>query len=185
MTRRPRLFSRGRQLIGADAPRHDELPILHGCCRRKAAAYTPGMEDQVLAARALNGRDQRGRGAICPPVKRSRRGHVALIILAATLPILVSGGAFFVDGPNHLFRVTLWETMLADDMVAQFFQAGDRLYPNLAIDVFTSLLGKAVSPPVALTLFICAAVSHLRPGRDLVPAGAGGMHGPSHPSRRP
>jgi len=131
---------------------------LHGCCLRKAAAYTPGMEDQVLATRVPDGRDQHGRGAICLPVKRSHRGHLALIVLVATLPVLVSGGAFFVDGPNHLFRVTLWETMLADDMVAQFFQAGDRLYPNLAIDVFTSVLGKVVSPSIALTLFICTAV---------------------------
>ncbi|MGX1789503.1 hypothetical protein ACWIGM_22335 [Bosea sp. NPDC055332] len=116
------------------------------------------MEDQLLAARAPDDQDQHGRGAVFLPAKRSRRGHVTLIILAATLPILVSGGAFFVDGPNHLFRVTLWEMMLADDAVTQFFQPGDRLYPNLAIDVFTSVLGKVVPPPTALTLFIWAAV---------------------------
>lgn len=79
-------------------------------------------------------------------------------MLAATLPVLVSGGAFFVDGPNHFFRVTLWEMLLADDAVTQFFQAGDRLYPNLAIDVFTSILGKVVPPSVALTAFVCTAV---------------------------
>lgn len=78
-------------------------------------------------------------------------------MLAATLPILASGGAFFVDGPNHLFRVTLWEMLLADDAVAQFFQAGERLYPNLAIDVFASVVSKIVPPSIALTAFICTA----------------------------
>jgi len=116
------------------------------------------MEDQVLAARASSRQDQDGRGAIALSAKGAPFGQVALVMLAATLPILVSGGAFFVDGPNHLFRVTLWEMLLADDPVAQFFQAGDRLYPNLAIDVFASVLSKIVPPPVALTAFICVAV---------------------------
>lgn len=116
------------------------------------------MEDQVLAARAPSRQDQDGRGALCLPVKGAPLGPVALVMLAATLPILVSGGAFFVDGPNHLFRVTLWEMLRADDAVAQFFQAGDRLYPNLAIDVFASVLGKVVPPSMALTAFICTAV---------------------------
>lgn len=117
------------------------------------------MEDQVLAARASSRQDQDGRGAVCPAAKGAPPRHVALVMLAAALPILASGSAFFVDGPNHLFRVTLWEMMRADDAVAQFFQAGDRLYPNLAIDVFTSVLSKVVPPSVALTLFICTAVS--------------------------
>ncbi|CAD5252648.1 conserved membrane hypothetical protein [Bosea sp. 62] len=116
------------------------------------------MEDQVLAARASSSQDQEGRGAVSLPVNGAPFRHVTLVMLAATLPILASGGAFFVDGPNHLFRVTLWEMMLAGDAVAQFFQAGDRLYPNLAIDVFTGALGKVVPPSVALTVFICTAV---------------------------
>ena len=121
-------------------------------------AYTPAMEDQVLAARAPSSQDQGGRGTVSLPLKGVPRWHLALVMLAAILPILASGGAFFVDGPNHLFRVTLWEMMRTDDTVAQFFQAGDRLYPNLAIDVFTSVLSRIVPPSVALTAFICMAV---------------------------
>lgn len=121
-------------------------------------SYTPAMEDQVLAARAPSSQSQDGRGAISLPAKGAPLRQMALVMLAATLPILASGGAFFVDGPNHLFRVTLWEMLLADDAAAQFFQAGDRLYPNLAIDVFTGVLSKVVPPPVALTVFICTAV---------------------------
>lgn len=116
------------------------------------------MEDQVLAARAPSSQDQDGHGAVSLPAKGAPLRHVALIMLAATLPILVSGGAFFVDGPNHLFRVTLWEMLLADDAVAQFFQAGERLYPNLAIDVVTGVLSRIVPPSIALTAFICLAV---------------------------
>lgn len=116
------------------------------------------MEDQVLAARTPSSQGQEGRGTVCLPVRRAPRGQVALILLAATLPILASGGAFFVDGPNHLFRVTLWEMMLADDAGTKFFQTGDRLYPNLAIDVFTSVLSKVVPPSIALTAFIGTAV---------------------------
>jgi len=116
------------------------------------------MEDQVLAARAPSSQGQDGHGAMSLPAKGTPLGHVALIMLAATLPILVSGGAFFVDGPNHLFRVALWEMLLADDAVAQFFQAGERLYPNLAIDVVTGALSRIVTPPIALTAFICMAV---------------------------
>ncbi len=116
------------------------------------------MEDQVLAERAPSSQDQDGRGAMSLPAKGAPLRHVALVMLAATLPILASGGAFFVDGPNHLFRVTLWEMLLADDAVAQFFQAGDRLYPNLALDVVTGVLSRIVPPSIALTAFICLAV---------------------------
>lgn len=116
------------------------------------------MEDQVLAGTAPSSQGQDGRGAVAVPARGVPLGPIALVMLAASLPILASGGAFFVDGPNHLFRVTLWEMLLADDAAAQFFQAGERLYPNLAIDVFTSALGKIVSPSVALTVFICTAV---------------------------
>lgn len=131
---------------------------MHGCCRLQAASYTSAMEDQVLAARAPSSQGQDGRGGVYLPAKGAPLGQVALVMLAATLPILVSGGAFFVDGPNHLFRVALWEMTLADDTAAQFFQAGERLYPNLAIDVVTSVLSRIVPPSIALTAFICLAV---------------------------
>lgn len=115
------------------------------------------MEDQD-AAGVPGSQRQDGRGAICLPARQAPYNSAALVILAASLPILVSGGIFFVDGPNHLFRVTLREAMLAGEVGHQFFHASDELYPNLTIDVVTGALSKLVPPSVALTLFVCLAV---------------------------
>jgi hypothetical protein len=119
--------------------------------------YCSAMEDQH-AAGVPGSQRQDGRGAVYLPARQSSYGSAALVILAATLPILISGGIFFVDGPNHFFRVTLWETMLAGDVGHEFFRASGDLYPNLTIDVVTGILSKIVSPAVALTLFICLAI---------------------------
>lgn len=115
------------------------------------------MEDQNAAGMPGSQR-QDERGTICLPARQAPYNSVALVILAASLPILISGGIFFVDGPNHLFRVTLWEAMLTEDVGHQFFRASNDLYPNLTIDVVTGILSKVVPPSVALTLFICLAI---------------------------
>ena len=120
--------------------------------------YCSAMEDQNAAA-VPGSQRQDGRGTICMPARQAPCNSAALVILAASLPILFSGGMFFVDGPNHLFRVALRETMLTGDVGHRFFRASSDLYPNLAIDVVTGVLSKFVSPSVALTLFICLAVS--------------------------
>ncbi|MBN9435824.1 hypothetical protein, partial [Bosea sp. (in: a-proteobacteria)] len=120
-------------------------------------AYSSVMEDQNAAG--MSGSQRRdGLGSICVPAKQVPYNSAALAILAASLPILVSGGIFFVDGPNHLFRITLRESMLAGEVGHQFFRASDELYPNLTIDVVSGALSKFVSPSTALTLFICLAV---------------------------
>lgn len=135
----------------------DELPILHGCFPRAAVSYSSVMDDQSAAGMSRS-RRQDARGAICLPARQAPYNSAALVILAASLPILVTGGIFFVDGPNHLFRVVLWEAMRTGELGDQFFHAGEDLYPNLAIDVITGALSRVVPPAVALTLFICLGV---------------------------
>ncbi|SFC93939.1 hypothetical protein SAMN05428997_11444 [Bosea sp. CRIB-10] len=120
-------------------------------------SYSSVMDDQSTAGVSRSQR-QDGGGAVCLPARQAPYNSAALVILAASLPILVSGGIFFVDGPNHLFRVALWEAMWAGDVGDQFFHVGEDLYPNLAIDVVAGTLSKVVPPAVALTLFICLGV---------------------------
>lgn len=89
-----------------------------------------------------------------PPDRR----FAALVILAAMLPILISGGIYFVDTPNHLFRAELWQ-MLPSEALGKFFEASSAPYPNLAIDVFSGVAGKIIPLPLALTLYICLVIA--------------------------
>lgn len=115
------------------------------------------MDDQNAAG--MSGSQQRGTlGANFVPAEWVLYNGAALAILAASIPVLYSGGIFFVDGPNHLFRITLRETMLAGAVGHQFFRVGEELYPNLAIDLVSGALAKIMLPSTALTLFICLAV---------------------------
>lgn len=136
-----------------------ELPTLHGCVVRAAVSYSLAMEDRIPTRALLNSQDQVARGQTFSSAGRSPyRGSAALVILAASLPIIASGGSFFVDAPNHLFRMALGDAMLKGHVESEFFQASNNLYPNLAIDAFGSLLSSVVPPAASLTLFICMAV---------------------------
>lgn len=116
------------------------------------------MDAEISAGSSSKSRDRldlgENRSSVDTPPDRR---HAALVIMAAILPIMMTGGVYFVDTPNHLFRAVLWQTMPSDG-TDRYFEAGGSLYPNLAIDVFSGVFGKVVPPSLALTLFICLAV---------------------------
>ncbi|WP_230530197.1 hypothetical protein [Microvirga roseola] len=82
----------------------------------------------------------------------------AVTLLTALVPIIATSGVFFVDIPNHLFRISLVSRIFHQGWEPQFFQLREALYPNMAMDVATGLLTTIISPSAALLTFLCGTV---------------------------
>lgn len=117
------------------------------------------MDAEISAGNLSRSRDLEDLGDNRSSVRTPPDRRLAvLIIAAAMIPILISGGIYFVDTPNHLFRAVLWQ-MLPSEGMGKFFESGTSLYPNLAIDVFSGLAGKVLPSSLAMTLYICLAIA--------------------------
>ncbi|MGF9763993.1 hypothetical protein AAII07_53670 [Microvirga sp. 0TCS3.31] len=90
------------------------------------------------------------------PARVGRCG--VMILLIPLVPILTTNGHFFVDIPNHLYRVSIINEILYQGVPSSYFHISYRLYPNMAMDVVTGLLTTIMSPAAALMVFLCGTV---------------------------
>src|SRR6478609_6190919 len=90
-------------------------------CLADGSLLQSAMDERNPAGALPNSQDQEGRGPTFSSAERSSyRGSAALVILAASLPIMASGGTFYVDAPSHLFRMALGEAMLTGKWILSF-----------------------------------------------------------------
>src|SRR6478609_7501459 len=109
----PRSNAEPRQASDAEVERWGLLRVgathFARLCLADGSLLQSAMDERNPAGALPNSQDQESRGATFSSAGRSSyRGSAALVILAASLPIMASGRTFFVDAPSWGPRFARW-----------------------------------------------------------------------------